>query len=111
MDKEIEALATKARNAATSLEALQYSQAAANVANAHASVIANSGPRATVKQMVARFLQWKLPANFAPDGGITFKRTYNEHTPHPAVHAPVGTNLFDATQAEAMVRYMLEAAP
>lgn len=61
-----------------------------------------------IKAMVLRFLQWRLPADFAPDGGISFKATFNEHTAHPMRHEPVGTNLFNAVQAEAMVRHMLE---
>lgn len=60
-----------------------------------------------IKAMVLRFLQWRLPADFAPDGGISFKATFNEHTAHPMRHEPVGTNLFNAVQAEAMVRHML----
>ena len=60
-----------------------------------------------IKAMVNRFLQWRLPADFAPDGGISFKATFNEHTAHPMRHEPVGTNLFNAVQAEAMVRHML----
>ena len=60
-----------------------------------------------IKRMVNRFLQWRLPADFAPDGGISFKATFNEHTAHPMRHEPVGTNLFNAVQAEAMVRHML----
>jgi hypothetical protein len=64
-----------------------------------------------IQHMVDRFLQWKLPDNFAPDGGISFKKTFNEHTAHPMKHEPVGTNLFDATQAEAMIRYMVEGLP
>lgn len=51
-----------------------------------------------VKHMVDRFLQWKLPADFNPDGGIEFKKTGE----------PVGTNLLTATQAEAMVRFMID---
>ena len=61
-----------------------------------------------VKHMVNRFLQWKLPDDFSPDAGISFKPTFNEHTPHPMRHEPVGTNLFTATKAEAMVRFMME---
>jgi hypothetical protein len=61
-----------------------------------------------IKQMVNRFLQWRLPPDFSPDGGISFKRTYNEHLNPPSSHQPVGTNLFTATQAEAMVRHMLD---
>lgn len=60
-----------------------------------------------VKHMVDRFLRWKLPEDFRPDGGIDFKPNYNEHTPFPARHEPSGTNLLNATQAEAMVRFML----
>lgn len=63
---------------------------------------------AQIKHMVDRFLGWKLPENFSPDAGITFKATFNEHTAHPMKHEPTGTNLFDATQAEAMVRYMTD---
>jgi len=61
--------------------------------------------------MVDRFLGWKLPENFRPDAGISFKATFNEHTAHPMKHEPSGTNLFDAVQAEGMVRYMTEGMP
>lgn len=64
-----------------------------------------------VKHMVDRFLRWRLPEDFNPDGGISFKPVFNEHTAHPMKAEPVGTNLFDAQQAEAMVRYMLDGAP
>ena len=64
-----------------------------------------------IKHMVNRFLGWKLPENFAPDAGISFVRDYNVGTPWPMKHEPVGTNLFDAQQAEAMVRYMIEGMP
>jgi len=67
-----------------------------------------------IKRIVDRFLQWKLPENFNPDGGISFERMGNAHYPHWAYkREPVGTNLFDATQAEEMIRYLLEelAAP
>lgn len=63
---------------------------------------------AQIKHMVDRFLGWRLPDDFSPDAGISFKRTFNEHTPHPMYHDPHGTNLLTATQAEAMVRYMVE---
>lgn len=62
---------------------------------------------ADIKTMVNRFLSWRLPEDFAPDAGISFKATFNEHTAHPMRHEPVGTNLFNAQQAEAMVRHML----
>ena len=64
-----------------------------------------------IKHMVDRFLSWRLPENFAPDGGIIFKAAFNEHTAHPMKHEPTGTNLFDATQADAMVRHMIEGIP
>lgn len=63
-----------------------------------------------IKSMVDRFLNWKLPKNFNPDAGISFKAEFNEHTAHPMKHSPTGTNLFDAVQAEAMVRHMLGEA-
>ena len=63
-----------------------------------------------VKHMVNRFLGWRLPKPWRPDNGISYTRPNYAHP--PADHDwPVGTNLFDATQAEAMVRYMLEGAP
>lgn len=64
-----------------------------------------------IKHMVNRFLGWKLPESFNPDGGISFKRTFNEHTDHPMKHEPSGTNLLDASQADAMVRYMIDGMP
>ena len=66
---------------------------------------------AQIKHMVDRFLGWKLPANFNPDAGISFKAAFNEHTDYPMKHEPSGTNLFDAGQADAMVRYMLDGLP
>lgn len=66
---------------------------------------------AQIKHMVDRFLSWKLPADFSPDAGISFKATFNEHTAHPMKHEPSGTNLLSAAQAEAMIRHMLEGIP
>lgn len=61
-----------------------------------------------IKYMVDRFLGWKLPSNFNPDAGIRYTRPNY----HPSVDAtPSGTNLFDAAQADAMVRYMAEGMP
>ncbi len=60
-----------------------------------------------IKQMVDRFLVWRLPADFAPDGGISFERFGNKGTPHEYECYPMGTNMLTATQAEAMVRHML----
>ena len=67
---------------------------------------------ALVQHMVNRFLQWRLPENFNPDGGISFKKAINEQLPTwPQKNEPTGTNLLDATQAEEMVRYMLSESP
>lgn len=61
--------------------------------------------------MVDRFLAWKLPENFRPDNGITFAPIGNPGTPYEYRREPVGTNLFDAEQATAMVRYMIDGMP
>lgn len=63
-----------------------------------------------IKHMANRFLGWNIPADFSPDGGVSFDgwignkgiegREYRRHL--------VGTNLLNADQAEAMVRYMVE---
>ena len=63
---------------------------------------------AQIKHMVDRFLGWKLPEDFNPDAGISYTRP-NYHSSVDAT--PHGTNLLDATQAEAMVRHMLEGLP
>jgi hypothetical protein len=68
---------------------------------------------AQIKAMVDRFLQWKLPENFAPDAGITFKAEFNvdfnaARGLPPDRHQPTGTNLLSAQQAEVMIRHMLE---
>lgn len=64
-----------------------------------------------IKYMIDRFLSWKLPDDFSPDAGISFKKFFNEHLPKPQKHEPWGTNLFDCTQAEIMVRYMIDGMP
>jgi hypothetical protein len=64
-----------------------------------------------IEHMVKRFLLWRLPENFNPDAGISFKAAFNEHTAYPMKHKPTGTNLFDANQAAAMVRYMVDGMP
>jgi len=71
---------------------------------------------AQIKHMVDRFLGWRLPENFSPDAGISFKAEYNiEYNAArglpPARHQPIGTNLLDAAQAEAMVRHLIEGMP
>jgi hypothetical protein len=64
-----------------------------------------------VKHMVDRFLQWKLPADFRPDNGVEFDPIGSKGTLYEYTREPVGTNLLTATQAEAMVRHMLEGIP
>lgn len=66
---------------------------------------------AQIKYLVDRFLGWHLPTNFNPDGGVSFKATYNDGTPHQGKNEPTGTNLLDADQATAMVRYMIDRIP
>jgi hypothetical protein len=61
-------------------------------------------PDDLVDAMVYRFLGWKLPANFYPDCFITFDREKARHDSH---NWPVGTNLFTAEQARAMIRHLL----
>jgi hypothetical protein len=61
-----------------------------------------------IRHLVDRFLGWRLPKDFSPDAGISYTRPNYA----PEVDAtPSGTNLFDATQAAAMVRYMIEGMP
>lgn len=58
----------------------------------------------TIRDLVDRFLSWKLPQDFGPDCGISFK---------PPTHPnswPVGTNLFTAEQARQMLEHILEPA-
>ena len=62
---------------------------------------------AQVKHMVERFLMWKLPADFNPDGGISFDRLDSHLMPRQ----PIGTNLLTATQAKAMIRHLLDGLP
>ena len=59
----------------------------------------------SIKIMVDKFLSWKLPKDFYPDAGISFKADYNENTPYPMKHEPLGTNLFHAEQAMQMFEY------
>lgn len=69
-----------------------------------------------IKHMVSRFLGWRLPEAFHPDAGISFEPEFNRgwnarQGKPPQRHEPTGTNLFDATQTDAMVRYMVDGLP
>ena len=55
---------------------------------------------ALLKVMVNRFLTWKLPEDFAPDGGISFGPL--PYQTHSNPHWPTGTNLLTADQAREM---------
>jgi len=57
-----------------------------------------------IEKAVSRFLGWKLPATFSPDGGASFKPPYPPDSPH----RPTGTNLFNADEARQMLEYVLE---
>jgi hypothetical protein len=62
-----------------------------------------------IKQAVDKFLAWKLPRGFAPDAGITFNLMSNEGFDLPQCW-PIGTNLFTANQASAMLEHCLSDA-
>lgn len=55
-----------------------------------------------IEHMVSRFLSWTLPADFSPDGGISYS---------PQMHPPSGTNLLCYPQARAMVLHMVTGLP
>lgn len=62
-----------------------------------------------IKHMVNRFLCWRLPEDFYPDCGIHFDAdAAKKMNPRNNRYEPVGTNLFTATQTDAMVRHMIE---
>lgn len=74
---------------------------------------------AQIKHMTERFLNWRLPDNFSPDAGISFTPTFNDSPAvmatlgltEPMRHEPTGTNLFDYSQAKAMILHMIEDLP
>jgi len=67
---------------------------------------------AQIKHMGEQFLRWQLPENFNPDGGISFEPIGNKgNSTYEFKRRPSGTNLLDYTQAEAMVRHMLDGLP
>lgn len=57
-----------------------------------------------IKKLVDRFLGWRLPENFAPDAGISFKPSTSMSFDN---YWPSGTNLLDCTQAQEMLEYVL----
>ena len=77
----------------------------------YAAPVAVQAVPAVTDEMVNRFLCWKLPRGFYPDGGITFsmKGRY-EGFPLPDCW-PIGTNLLTADQAREMLEHVIAAAP
>lgn len=69
------------------------------------SISSDANYAGLIKQAVNRFLGWKLPSDFNPDGNINFYRQYEYNSPY----YPIGTNLFTAEQAKAMFEYCLSA--
>lgn len=65
-----------------------------------------------IKKAVDRFLGWRLPKDFSPDCGISFKREsdYEHPTYGRSKYEPTGTNLLTAEQAKAMFEYVLDGA-
>ncbi len=60
-----------------------------------------------IEKMVTRFLSWKLPDDFSPDGGIKYQKVAG--TPeNPHIFSPTGTNLMTYSQAKAMIRHIIE---
>jgi len=65
--------------------------------------------REIIERMTNRFIGWKLPDDFSPDCGITFKKQHDFIHPKFGVqiYNPIGTNLFTVEQAKAMFEYCL----
>lgn len=58
----------------------------------------------SIRRMVDRFLTWKLPRNFSPDGYVSFNSTGAKNN----FFWPVGTNILTAEQAKEMFMYALD---
>lgn len=66
---------------------------------------------ALIDRLVTAFLGWRLPDDFAPDGGVSFKPIENPNDPTiRELCWPVGTNLLTDPQARAMFAHCLAAA-
>ncbi len=69
-----------------------------------------------IDEMVQRFLGWKLPKDFEPDGRITFNKHYYDFNGNVVTCTldspfwPIGTNLFTADQARQMLEYVLDGS-
>jgi len=63
-----------------------------------------------IDDMVSRFLSWKLPKGFQPDGGVVFigaVGNVDAYVYDQPGRWPVGTNLFSADQAREMIINLL----
>lgn len=66
-------------------------------------------PVAVTDEMVNRFLAWRLPYTFCPDGGVNFDGR-GRYAAGYEKSWPVGTNLFTAVEARQMLEYALGVA-
>lgn len=86
LKSQIEALIGKAAKSDDANDAMKFTQAATNAGQAMCMLrdieIGNIGQPVSpaVAHMVDRFLSWKLPKNFNPDGGIEFHPLANKGT-------------------------------
>ncbi len=100
--EDIQKLIDKALKSNDSQDALRFSQAALNAGHAQNIISAVQQPPSEItEENVNRFLTWELPDDFAPDAGISFAPKKI-----PAHCWPVGTNLFTAVQAKAMLEHV-----
>lgn len=61
-----------------------------------------------IDKMVDRFLGWRLPKDFCPDAGVSFKPTKPyEGDGFGNSWWPIGTNLLTADQARQMIEHLL----
>ena len=62
-----------------------------------------------IDEMARRLMGWKLPRDFCPDAGISFKPTKPyEGDEFGNSWWPTGTNLLSVDQAKEMIKYMIE---
>lgn len=109
MSKTIEANHEEARQLA------EMKQGESNLARAYLELRAEAErakqavSKMVIDHAVNRFLGWILPADFAPDCGISFKRESDyEHPKYGRTkYEPAGINLFTADQARAMFEHCL----
>lgn len=64
-----------------------------------------------IEHMVSRFLSWKLPDDFSPDGGVEFRKFWGIRREPACQNKPTGTNLLNYPQAKAMVLHMITGLP